>query len=56
VEGVLAVVDGWRQREGSQGPDKFGAAQRDERGFVLGGVVDGGGCEGKDGGGDQGEQ
>lgn len=56
VQDVLAVADGWRQHEGSQEPDEFGAAQRDERRLVLGGVVDGGGREGKDGGGDQGEQ
>jgi hypothetical protein len=56
VQDVLAVADGWWQHEGSQEPDELGAAQRDERGLVLGGVVDGGGREGKDGGGDQGEQ
>ncbi|MEH0542913.1 hypothetical protein QA802_07485 [Streptomyces sp. B21-105] len=50
------LADGWRRHEGSQEPDELGAAQRDERGLVLGGVVDGGGREGKDGGGDQGEQ
>ncbi|MFJ6087988.1 hypothetical protein ACIQI8_42145 [Streptomyces sp. NPDC092369] len=54
MQDVLAVADEWRQHEGFQEPNEFGAAQRDKRGLVLGGVVDGGGRESEDGGGDQG--
>lgn len=47
VQDVLAVPDGRRQHEGSQETDELGAGQRDEVGLLLGGLVNGGDCEGE---------